>query len=237
MAARSALADPELERYRALMPRHRRRDRRALRARARTSRSTRSPAAPPGRCYERGIEPLVLLVAGGERLPLHRHPAADRPRRWRRARCSSSAAGGTASSLASRACARSPRCRRRARALRRPARGRGRRARRDAARRPDRRRRRRGGRRLPAPWLRARTSGTGHHQGGPTGYTTRDYLADPATDHVAVERQAFAWNPSGGGFKVEDTVVTTAGGVEVLSPDPDWPAIAVAGRQRPDVLA
>ena len=76
-----------------------------------------------------------------------------------------------------------------------------------------------------------------HHQGGPNGYTTRDYLASPATDHVAVERQAFAWNPSGGGFKVEDTVLATADGVEILSPDPDWPCTTVAGRQRPDVLA
>ena len=76
-----------------------------------------------------------------------------------------------------------------------------------------------------------------HHQGGPTGYTTRDYLASPAIEHVAVERQAFAWNPSGGGFKVEDTVLATAGGVEILSPDPEWPAVAVGGRQRPDVLA
>ena len=52
-----------------------------------------------------------------------------------------------------------------------------------------------------------------------------------------VERQAFAWNPSGGGFKVEDTVLATAAGVEVLSPDPEWPAVAAGGRQRPDVLA
>jgi Xaa-Pro dipeptidase len=76
-----------------------------------------------------------------------------------------------------------------------------------------------------------------HHQGGPTGYTTRDYLASPATDLGAVARQAFAWNPSGGGFKVEDTVLATADGVEVLSPDADWPCVTVAGRQRPDVLA
>jgi antitoxin VapB len=76
-----------------------------------------------------------------------------------------------------------------------------------------------------------------HHQGGPNGYTTRDYLASPATDHVATAQQAFAWNPSGGGFKVEDTVLATATGVEILSPDPDWPCVTIAGRQRPDVLA
>ena len=76
-----------------------------------------------------------------------------------------------------------------------------------------------------------------HHQGGPTGYAPRDYLAGPAADALVRDRQAFAWNPSGGGFKVEDTVLATADGVEVLSPDPEWPAVAAGGRQRPDVLA
>ena len=76
-----------------------------------------------------------------------------------------------------------------------------------------------------------------HHQGGPTGYTTRDYLASPATDLAAVDRQAFAWNPSGGGFKVEDTVLIDGEDLEILSPDPEWPVIDVAGRARPDVLA
>jgi Xaa-Pro aminopeptidase len=76
-----------------------------------------------------------------------------------------------------------------------------------------------------------------HHQGGPTGYTTRDHLASPATDAVAQDRQAFAWNPSGGGFKVEDTVLARdAGGPENLSADPEWPVRRVAGRDRPDLL-
>jgi hypothetical protein len=76
-----------------------------------------------------------------------------------------------------------------------------------------------------------------HHQGGPIGYATRDYLASPATDLAAGDRQAFAWNPSGRGFKVEDTVLATTAGPEILSPDPDWPALEAGGRQRPDVLA
>ena len=76
-----------------------------------------------------------------------------------------------------------------------------------------------------------------HHQGGPTGYAPRDYIASPAADALVRDAQAFAWNPSGGGFKVEDTVLATADGVEVLSPDPEWPAVAAGGRQRPDVLA
>jgi hypothetical protein len=76
-----------------------------------------------------------------------------------------------------------------------------------------------------------------HHQGGPTGYTTRDYLASPSTDHAAVDRQAFAWNPPGGGFKVEDTLLIAGGALELLSPDPEWPALEVASRQLPDVLS
>ena len=75
-----------------------------------------------------------------------------------------------------------------------------------------------------------------HHQGGPTGYAPRDYLASPATDALVLDRQAFAWNPSGGGFKVEDTVLAADAGLEVLSPDPEWPVVAAGGRQRPDVL-
>ena len=33
------------------------------------------------------------------------------------------------------------------------------------------------------------------------------------------------------------TVLAPATGLEILSPDPDWPCVDVAGRQRPDVLA
>ena len=76
-----------------------------------------------------------------------------------------------------------------------------------------------------------------HHQGGPMGYTTRDYLAHPGTDDVVAAGRPFAWNPSAAGFKVEDTIVAGAGEPEIVSPDPDWPALAVGGRQRPDVLA
>jgi hypothetical protein len=51
-----------------------------------------------GALLERGIDPIVLLVAGGDRLPVHRHPLPDR----RTARASwpwsSPAPGGTASS-------------------------------------------------------------------------------------------------------------------------------------------
>src|SRR5258705_456881 len=48
--------------------------------------------------------------------------------------------------------------------------------------------------------------------------------------------QAFAWNPSAPGVKVEDTVVVGRDGVEVLSRDPAWPTVEAAGRIRPAIL-
>lgn len=75
-----------------------------------------------------------------------------------------------------------------------------------------------------------------HHQGGPTGYLSRDHLATPATGEAVEDFQAFAWNPSVPGLKVEDTVLATPDGVEILTVDPEWPTIEVAGRRRPAVL-
>ena len=75
-----------------------------------------------------------------------------------------------------------------------------------------------------------------HHQGGPTGYLSRDHIATPACTEAVEERQAFAWNPSVPGLKVEDTVLATAGGLEILTVDPAWPTVEVAGRHRPLVL-
>ncbi|NRG43040.1 M24 family metallopeptidase [Rathayibacter sp. VKM Ac-2835] len=78
-------------------------------------------------------------------------------------------------------------------------------------------------------WLR-------HHQGGAAGYAGRDPRATPESpDRVAVG-QAFAWNPSCYRAKVEDTVLLTPEGIEVLSTDPRWPSRDVRGRRRPDVL-
>lgn len=71
-----------------------------------------------------------------------------------------------------------------------------------------------------------------HHQGGSTGYETRDHLATAACDEPVAEWQAFAWNPSVPGLKVEDTVLATPGGIEVLTADPAWPQRF----GRPDVL-
>ena len=76
-----------------------------------------------------------------------------------------------------------------------------------------------------------------HHQGGPTGYEGRDYFATASSEPEIVPGQAFAWNPSVRGLKVEDTVVVRdAGDPEVLTVDERWPTVVVGGLARPLVL-
>jgi Xaa-Pro aminopeptidase len=75
-----------------------------------------------------------------------------------------------------------------------------------------------------------------HHQGGPTGYAGRDPRATADTDDTLVEWQAFAWNPTAPGVKVEDTVLRTPDGWEILTVDPRWPTADVAGLARPVAL-
>jgi len=72
-----------------------------------------------------------------------------------------------------------------------------------------------------------------HHQGGPTGYFGRDPKVAAGTLGRVAERQAFAWNPSAPGIKVEDTVLATADGIELFTHDSAWPTVEVAGRNRP----
>ena len=57
-----------------------------------------------------------------------------------------------------------------------------------------------------------------HHQGGMTGYASREVIATPGTQYEIGEGQAFAWNPSLQGAKAEETFVLGAGGPEVLTP-------------------
>lgn len=77
---------------------------------------------------------------------------------------------------------------------------------------------------------------TKHHQGGPTGYLARDWVVKPDTKTTVMPNQAFAWNPSGGGVKVEDTVLATPMGARVLAESVNWPVILVDERRRPDIL-
>ncbi|GAA1430629.1 M24 family metallopeptidase [Microlunatus lacustris] len=73
----------------------------------------------------------------------------------------------------------------------------------------------------------------GHHQGGVAGYAGRDPRATPDCDVRVAAGQAFAWNPWAPGGKVEDTVLLTDGGLDVLSADPRWPVTPVGGLARP----
>lgn len=72
-----------------------------------------------------------------------------------------------------------------------------------------------------------------HHQGGAAGYAGRDPRAVPGIADVVRAGQAFAWNPSAPGAKVEDTVLVGASGFDVLTVDPRWPTVRVARRERP----
>jgi antitoxin VapB len=56
-----------------------------------------------------------------------------------------------------------------------------------------------------------------HHQGGLTGYGSRELIATPASHHVIAVGQAFAWNPSITGAKAEETFVLTESGPEVVA--------------------
>jgi hypothetical protein len=79
-----------------------------------------------------------------------------------------------------------------------------------------------------------------HHQGGPTGYLSREIIANgrsKAVPHPALHR-AFAWNPSlSGGAKIEDTLLLNGSGeIEVLTSDPRWPTEKSPHGKRPSPL-
>lgn len=76
-----------------------------------------------------------------------------------------------------------------------------------------------------------------HHQGGPTGYLSREQVAGPDSpaDWKIENKMALAWNPSLPGAKIEDTVLVTDKGIEILTQDSRWPVFEVAGRPRPRI--
>lgn len=192
-------------------------------------------AALSGALQARGIDPVVLLVAGSSRLPQHRHPLPT------------SAPLGDLVMLV--ACARR--------------RGLIANLTRLVSLRPIGSAKRTAFERLlrvEATFIRATTTGRSvgdvfragiasyadngfdpdewqlHHQGGPTGYEPRDYLATERSTATVLDGQAFAWNPSVPGLKSEDTFVVAAGGQEIVTVDRSWPAAVVDGIVRPRVL-
>ena len=184
-------------------------------------------AATGAALRERGIDPVVLLVAGGDRLPVHRHPLPT-----------GGPLGDAAMVVA---------CGRRAglivsltRFVGAPSAGAFDRilevdAAVNAATRPG----RTVGevfRDLQAAYVAhgfAEDEWTLHHQGGPAGYNPREFLGEPTSTAPVVESQVFAWNPSAPGVKSEDTVLTTADLPRVVTADPAWPSREVGGLLRP----
>lgn len=80
-----------------------------------------------------------------------------------------------------------------------------------------------------------------HHQGGASGYRTRDWVAHPVSTDQVRRNQAFAWNPSVTGAKVEETCIAFEHGIEIITSSPDWPSLSVEvdgkNYSLPDVLS
>jgi antitoxin VapB len=72
-----------------------------------------------------------------------------------------------------------------------------------------------------------------HHQGGATGYRTREWVAHPASEETVQMRQAFAWNPSITGTKVEETALVEGDAIRLITNSPDWPSYTIRVRNTP----
>lgn len=80
-----------------------------------------------------------------------------------------------------------------------------------------------------------------HHQGGATGYASREWRAMPGESRRVMEHQAFAWNPSITGTKSEDTIIVSADGFDIVTRSTGrWPmrSVVVDDKvvERPDIL-
>jgi Xaa-Pro aminopeptidase len=74
-----------------------------------------------------------------------------------------------------------------------------------------------------------------HHQGGTTGYLSREIVAHERASELIEPPVALAWNPSMAGLKVEDTVLLNDGKIEVLTTDGKWPTKEISGLLRPRI--
>jgi Xaa-Pro dipeptidase len=71
-----------------------------------------------------------------------------------------------------------------------------------------------------------------HHQGGAIGYGERDWVATPGSQNQVNADQAFAWNPTVMGAKIEDTIIAHQDGYENITETAGWPTVTstVAGK-------
>jgi Xaa-Pro dipeptidase len=167
-------------------------------------------------CRARGLVPTVLLAATHERIARHRHPLPTGARLERRAMIVASAQRGGLYANLTRIAGldeRDAETQRRQQAcddiLARA---------REEATRPDRSlteafadvQRFYAEAGFPGEWRL-------HHQGGITGYASREVIATPHTDVPIEPGMAFAWNPSIAGAKAEETFVLTETGPELVA--------------------
>lgn len=66
-----------------------------------------------------------------------------------------------------------------------------------------------------------------HHQGGVAGYEPREYLATPTSQEMVSLGQVYAWNPSIAGTKSEDTILIAEQANQVLTFIEGWPSIEI----------
>ncbi len=67
-----------------------------------------------------------------------------------------------------------------------------------------------------------------HHQGGAVGYEPREYLGLPDAQDVVSVGQAFSWNPTIAGAKMEDTILIGAKSNALITTIPGWPVLKVS---------
>ena len=72
-----------------------------------------------------------------------------------------------------------------------------------------------------------------HHPGGAIDYSERDWFALPQGPQRVSERQAFVWNPTVQGTKVEDTVLVTKNGAENWTLTEGWPTVTTVVDGKP----
>jgi Xaa-Pro aminopeptidase len=81
---------------------------------------------------------------------------------------------------------------------------------------------------------------TCHHQGGLSGYNSREILLLPDSAQVVQSGQVYAWNPSIAGVKSEDTLIIHEDGNEVITYTGNFPMIELEFQgntlRRPDIL-